>query len=98
MTFSLYNRLTSLSRLELLAGIGVALILSGLVLRFLGGSILLPTLNLLRSLSDEAITLCLQAAGLVEIGLGLGLLAFVATRSRSDRSPSIDTDNQELEP
>jgi hypothetical protein len=81
-----------MTRQEVIAGIGVVLIVSGLVLRFFGSSIVLPALGLVCSLSEETVTRLLQAVGLLEIVAGIGLLALVAARVRSRSASSSDTE------
>ena len=82
MTRSLKLRLANLSRVELLAGGGVALIVSGGVLRVLGTTLILPVLLLLRSVSDEALGLFLHAFALLQILIGIAVLVLVAAHVR----------------
>jgi branched-subunit amino acid ABC-type transport system permease component len=88
MALSFNARLLAMSRSELMAGIGVALIVSGLVLRLLGSPVALQALALLRSMSDEAVTLAIHAFSLFEIVVGIALLIAVAAHVRRTRTTS----------
>jgi hypothetical protein len=82
MSVALTTRLRTLSSTELTAGVAAALIVSGVTVRFLGPSIFLPAVNLLRSASDQTLTLMLEAFGLLEIVAGIGLLVWVTAQVR----------------
>ena len=94
MGAALTKRLRAMSRPELVAGIAIALIVSGLALRFLGPTIVLPIVTLLRSLSDQTLTLVVQGFGLLEIVVGIALLAWVAKhiRHRAAHAPSANNE------
>lgn len=97
MNLSLKGRLMALSRVELVAGVAVALIVSGLGLRLLGSTVFVPGLALLRSVSDEALTLFLHAVGLLEILTGIVLLVLVAAHVRR-RTVHPHTDSDGAQP
>lgn len=97
-TLSLRTRLAALSRSELVAGIGAVLIVSGLVIRFAGSAIALPAVTLLRSVSDQALTLFMQAFGLLEILIGIALLLLVAAHLRRRNGVADDTDSHGPQP
>ena len=88
MAFSLNARLVAMSRTEFVAGIGVTLIVSGLVLKFVGSAVVLLAVTLLRSMSDEAVTLAIQAFSLLEIVVGVALLVWVAHIRNRTRTAS----------
>jgi branched-subunit amino acid ABC-type transport system permease component len=97
MALSFNARLSAMSRSELMAGIGVALIVSGLVLRLLGSVVVLQALALLRSMSSEAITLAIHAFSLFEIVVGIAILIAVAVHVRRTRTTS-ENDNRGPQP
>ncbi len=98
MKTSLTTRLATMSRPELIAGVGVALIVSGIVLRFLGSAVVLQVLILLRSMPDEAITLAIQAFSLLEILVGIALLVWVAAHIRNRTRMTSESDNRTAQP
>lgn len=97
------SRLARMSRDELIAGVGVALVASGLAVRFAGHFVALPLLAALRALPDDIAVLFVRGFGLLEIAVGIAALAYVGARHRNraddddrpgriERSERLDSD------
>jgi hypothetical protein len=95
---SLKLRLATLTRVELAAGGGVALIVSGGMLRLFGNSLILPALQGLRSVSDEALGLFLHAFSLLQILIGIALLVLVAAHLRRRTGATVRSETTEPQP